>query len=223
MAPADYPNGGDALPLSKSNGLLLEGPATFRLKVGENRSVNYRVIFPNPMDKQAVGAISLVIRRAGDSMSTPLVNRLLPVFLQPQGQSVSLKIDLEQPAIRLSATTGEVQGPKKLEVSLLVRNTGADTVRPRGRVEFRRGTQTLELLTLQGTDAMAPGGTAIFSGRTNRADWASGAYDAHVNFDYGDSYGQPLKLEMTYFFRVDGEIISIQPGSATPKSVTPRQ
>ena len=222
MSPADYPSAGDAIPLSKTNGLVLEGPANFRLKVGENRSVHYRVIFPTPLDKPAAGAISLVIRTAGDSMSTPLINRLMPIFLQPQEKTSSLKIDLEQPTVRFSAATGEVQGPKMIEVSLLVRNIGADTVRPRGRVEFRKGSQSLEALPLQGSDVINSGGTAIFSTRTHRTDWTSGAYDAHVTFDYGDYYGQPQKLEKTYFFRVDGEMISIQPGSATPTKVAPR-
>lgn len=222
MTPSDYPNAGDAIPLSKSNGLLLEGPASFRLKVGENRSVNYRVIFPTPMDKQAMGAISLVIRRAGDSMSTPLLNRLLPIFLQPRQKTASLKIDLEQPTVRFSAATGEVQGPKMIEVSFLVRNTGGDTVRPRGRVEFRSGNLSKDAIPLQGTEAVNPGGTALFSGLTQRTDWPSGAYEAHVTFDYGDYYGQPQKFEKSYFFRVDGEIISVQPGSATPTKVTPR-
>ncbi len=223
MTPADWPNSGDATPLSKTNGLVLEGPGNFQLKAGESRPVNYRVIFPAQFVKQATGAISLVIRKSGDAMSTPLLTRLLPIYLQPLGKTASLKIDLEQPTVRFAAATGEVQGPKKVEVSLLVRNTGGDTVRPRGRVEFRSGGQPMETLSLQGTDAISPSATANYSGTTQRTDWPTGAYDAHVTFDYGDYYAQPQHLEKTYSFRVDGEIISVQPGSATPEKVTPRK
>ena len=133
---ADYPNAGVAVPLSKGTDLSLASPANFRLKAGENRSVRYRVTFPTPFDHPAVGAIALVIRKSGDSLSTPLINRLLPIFVQPRKTDAVLKVELDQPNIRLSAATAEVGGPQYLEVSVLVRNLGNDAVRPQGRVDF---------------------------------------------------------------------------------------
>ncbi len=223
LSPAELPNSGDVIQLTTRNGLALEGPAAFRLKVGESRSIPYRVTFPTPFDKPAAGAISLVLRTAGDALSTPIVNRLLPIYLQPVGNKpVSIKLDLEQPNIRFVPATGEVQGPKHLEVSLLLRNSGGDALKPQGRVDFRKNNQSLEVTPLQGAGAIPSGGTAIYSGFTHRTQWPSGSYEAHVTLDYGDYYGSPQSLKKIYLFHVSGEIISVQPGSAPPAKMTPR-
>lgn len=223
MSPAELPNSGDAIQLSQGNRLALEGPAAFRLKAGESRSINYRVTFPTPFDKPAAGAIFLVLRTAGDALSTPIMNRLLPIYLHPLGtKSVSFKLDLEQPNIRFVNATGEVQGPKHVEVSLLLRNSGGDALRPRGRVDFRKENKSLEVLSLQGAVTIPPNGTAPCHGMTHRTDWPSGAYEANVILEYGDHYGQPQTLQKTYSFHVSGEIISVQPGSSPPQKVTPR-
>lgn len=223
LSPAELPNSGDAIQLATRHGLALEGPSAFRLKVGESRSIPYRVTFPTPFDKPAAGAISLVLRKAGDALSTPLLNRLLPIYLQPLGnKQVSLKLDLDQPNIRFVSATGEVQGPKHLEVSVLLRNSGGDALKPQGRVDFRMNNQSLDVIPLQGTVAIPPNGTAIYSGLTHRTQWPSGSYEAHVTLDYGDYYGSPQSLKKNYLFQVSGEIISVQPGSSPPAKVTPR-
>ncbi len=222
MSLADFPTPGDAVPLPKGNAITLQGESLFRLAAGQSRSVAYQVVFPPNFNKPAVGAISLVVRAVGEPSSTPVVNVLLPIYLQPLNKDAILKIDLLQPTVRFATTSPEAGAPKNIEVSVMVKNSGNAPIQPRGRVEFRKAGQTMETLSFEGTTAISPNGNAIFSGLSRRTEWANGSYEATVTFDYGDYYGQPQKLEKTYFFRAEGDLISVQPGSAKPQKVSPR-
>ncbi|MBK8575959.1 MAG: hypothetical protein IPN90_09885 [Elusimicrobia bacterium] len=222
LAVTDLPMAGEAVALPKGTGITLSGAPAFRLKVGESKAVNYTVVFPPQFSKLSAGAISLAIRKPGDTLSSPLVNTLFAVYLQPIDKNAVLKIDLLQPNIRFAAATAEVQGPNKVEVSLILKNLGNASVQPKGRVEFRFGGQTVETLFLTGTPAIPPGGTSSVSGLTQTTTWPDGDHEAKVTFDYGDYYRQPQQFEKTYFFRVSRNLISVQPGSATPQKVTPR-
>jgi hypothetical protein len=164
----------------------------------------------------------LVVRTAGDPSSTPVVNVVLPIYLQPFNKDAILKIELLQPTVRFAATSIEAGAAKNIELSVMVKNSGNAPLQPRGRVEVRKAGQTMETILLQGTTAISPNGIAIFSGLSQRTEWPNGAYEAAVTFDYGDYYGQPQKMEKTYFFRAEGDLISVQPGSAKPQKVTPR-
>ncbi|MBL0057773.1 MAG: hypothetical protein IPP35_01285 [Elusimicrobia bacterium] len=222
MSVADFPNPGEAVSLPKGNAITLQGGSPFRLQAGESRSVSYHVVFPQNFEKPAVGAVSLVVRVAGDTSSTPVVNVLLPIYLQPFNKDAILKIELLQPTVRFAATSIEAGAAKNIEVSVMVKNSGNAPLQPRGRVEVRKAGQTMETISLQGTTAISPNGNAIFSGLSQRTNWPNGAYEAAVTFDFGDYYGQPQKMEKTYFFRAEGDLISVQPGSAKPQKVTPR-
>lgn len=222
ITPTDLTNAGDFVALNKETALRVTGPSTFSLKAGETRSVHYTVIVPSPFTKAAAGAFSLVIRRPGDALSTPIVTRVWPVYVHPKNPNAVLSLDILQPSLAFMATTPEMRGPKKIQVSFIIQNTGTDSVGPRARVEFRQGNQLMEVLPLQGTQVIAPSGTAVFSGLTQRTEWPEGGYEGTVVLDYGDFYGQPQQLDKTYFFRVNENMISVQPGSAKPKKVTPR-
>lgn len=222
ITPTDLTNAGDSVPLKKESALRVTGPSTFLLKAGENRSVHYTVIVPSPFDKAAAGAFSLVIRKPGDAVSTPIVTRVWPVYLHPQKPNAVLSLEIFNPNLSFLPTTPEMTGPHKIQVSFIIQNTGNDTVGPRGRVEFRKGTEPMEVLPLQGTQAISPSATAIFSGVTERTQWPDGEYEGTVILEYGDYYGKPQKLEKIYFFRINGNMISVKPGSSKPKKVTPR-
>lgn len=219
---ADFSTPGDAVPLPIGSAITLSGESTFRLAAGESRSVGYHVVFPSNFDKPAVGAISLVVRTAGDLSSTPVVNVVLPIYLQPLNKNVLLKIELLNPTIRFATSSPDSGAPKNIEVSLMVKNSGNAPIQPRGRVEFRKAGQSMETLSLEGTTAISPNGNAVFSGLSHRTDWPSGRYEATVSFDFGDYYGQPQTFQKTYFFRAEGDMISVQPGSAKPQKVSPR-
>jgi hypothetical protein len=221
-AVADWTNPGEAVLLPKGIAIKLTEGSSFRLAVGESRSVNYSVVFPNNFAKPAVSAISLEVRAAGDNFSPPLLTRLLPIYLQPLDRETVLKIDLLQPTIRFVATEAMDQGPKKIEVSVILKNSGNAPILPRCRVELRSGGQTLETLHLEESAAISPGATAVYPGMTQRTAWPDGGYEANVTLDYGDYYGHPQKAEKTYFFRIKGPMISSSPGSSTPQKVTPR-
>ena len=84
ITPTDLNNVGDFVPLKKESVLRVMGPSTFLLKPGESRSVKYTVIAPSPFDQAAAGAFSLVIRKPGDAISTPIVTRIWPVYIHPK-------------------------------------------------------------------------------------------------------------------------------------------
>ncbi|MBK8869666.1 MAG: hypothetical protein IPN19_01130 [Elusimicrobia bacterium] len=222
ITPTDLNNAGDFVPLKKESVLRVMGLSTFLLKPGESRSVKYTVIAPSPFDQAAAGAFSLVIRKPGDAISTPIVTRIWPVYIHPKNPNAVLSLEIFNPNLSLLATTTEMRGPQKIQVSFIVQNTGSDSVGPRGRVEFRKGAEQMEVLPLQGTQAISPSATAIFSGVTQRTEWPDGEYAGTVILEYGDYYGQPQKLEKTYFFRINGNMISVKPGSSKPKKVSPR-
>lgn len=214
------PNPGTYVPLP--SGIVLDGSPTFRLEAGKAQPVNYHVTFPTPFDKPAAAALSLVIRRTGDASSSPVLTQTLPIYLQPAGVDAVFKIDLQNPSITFVNASPQDPKKKKLQVALIVLNGGNVPIQPRGRVDFRTGGQSLELLPIQGTGVVVPGGTVVYDGMTSRTDWPDAAYEAVATFDFGDYYGKPQKLEKTYFFRVSGGMISTSPGSALPQKITPR-
>jgi hypothetical protein len=222
LSVTDLPMAGESVPLPKGSGIILNGASSFRLKAGESTSVNYSVVFPPQFSALSAGAISLAIRKPGEALSSPLLTTLFAVYLHPMDKSAVLEIEVLQPSIRFSVATAEVQGPNKVEVSLILKNVGNVPVQPRGRVEFLTGSQTLETLFLSATPAIPPGGTSSVSGLSQNTTWPDGSYEAKVTFDYGDSYQQAQQVEKTYFFHVSRNMISVQPGSSTPQQVTPR-
>ena len=208
---ADWTNPGTAVLLPKGIAIkLTEGPA-FRLAVGESRSVNYRVIFPVEFTKPAVGAIALEIRGAGDTFSPPLMTRLLPIYLHPRDREAVLGIDILQPNIRFAPSVPTDQGPKRMEVSLILKNSGNAPILPRCRVELRSGGQSLETIQLENSATISPGATAIYPGMSQRTAWPDGSYEAKITSEYGGHYGQPQKSESTYHFRIEGPQISLSP------------
>lgn len=222
IAPTDLTNAGDFVALKKETALSVSGPSSFVLKPGESRSVRYTALVPSPFDKAAAGAFLLVIRKPNDALSTPIVSRVWPVYLHPKNPNAVLSLEILNPNLTFMATTTEMRGPKKIQVSFIIQNTGSDSVGPRARVEFRQSGQLVEVLPLQGTQAISPNATAIFSGLTEKTQWPDGGYEGMVVLEYGDYYGQPQKMEKSYFFRINDNMISVEPGSAKPKKVTPR-
>lgn len=222
ITPTDLTNAGDFVALKKESALRVAGSPTFVLKPNESRSVHYTVIVPSPFDKAAASAFLLVVRKPGDTLSTPIVSRVWPVYLHPKNPNAVLSLEILQPNLSFQATTTEMRGPKKIQVGFIIKNNGKDSIGPRARVELRQASQLMEVLPLQGTQVISPNATAVFSGITHNTQWPSGGYEGTVILEYGDYYGQPQRLEKTYFFRVNDTMISVQPGSATPDKVTPR-
>ena len=144
---------------------------------------------------------------------------------RPEAKAVDnpvFKIELHNPSITFVSASTQDPKKKKIQVALIVANGGNVPIQPRGKVDFRIGGKSVEVLPIQGTGVVVPGGTVVYDGMTSRTDWPDAAYEAIATFDFGDHYGKPQKLEKTYFFRVSGGMITVSPGSALPQKITPR-